>query len=278
MAEKGWLELERVSRIEDFQSLLGVYGSTELAPLIHYKLANAYFEAERYPDARKEYEFVLKKYPQHFVSQLISQRLKEQKVNEVWSAGELSKHRDELSTKRDLPAVLIKTKKGECEIELYEDDAPNTVANFISLVEQGFYREVCFGPKDEKFGLSLNVLHTPGTPTITAPITTTLNFTIPFETNSLKNKEGSLGMLREIDPDTKTGRPERDKFINSACWKCYIALKPNPDLDGKYTIFGWVTKGMNIIKELQPGDVIDEIVIKKKRAHNYKPTVLPLPR
>ena len=41
--------------------------------------------------------------------------------------------------KEKLPQVLLKTSKGEILLELYEDEAPNTVANYISLVEKGFY-------------------------------------------------------------------------------------------------------------------------------------------
>lgn len=268
IAERGWLELEQASQIDQFQAMLQQYGSTKLAPLIHYKLANAYFEAERYAEARKEYEFILKEYPQHVVSQLLSNRLKELKVNETWSASELPKHLNDLKTKQDLPEVVIKTNKGECEIELYEDDASNTVANFISLAEKGFYGGTRFGPPDEKLGLRLEAQG------VTPTITTTVSYTIPFEINNLKNKEGSMGMLREIDPDTQTGRPERDKFLNSASWKFYIALKTNTEIDGKYTVFGRVTKGLDIMKGLQPGDIIGAVVVKKKRAHEYKPTII----
>src|SRR5206468_11245375 len=40
---------------------------------------------------------------------------------------------------KQLPQVLLETSKGDVVLELYEDNAPNTVANFISLVEKGFY-------------------------------------------------------------------------------------------------------------------------------------------
>src|SRR5579863_8149222 len=45
----------------------------------------------------------------------------------------------EENAKEKLPQVLLKTTKGDVVVELYEDEAPNTVANFISLVEKGFY-------------------------------------------------------------------------------------------------------------------------------------------
>lgn len=268
LTEKGRLEVEHASRIEKLQSLLQTYNSTELNPLIHYKLANAYFEAERYPEARQEYELILNEYSEHWVNPLVSNRLKELKVNEVWSKDELSERLNELKAQRNLPVVLIQTKKGEFKVILYEDDAPNTVANFINLVEKQFYNGVRFGSRDEKIGLCLNEQ------SITPTITTTLHYTIPFEVNNLENKEGSLGMLREIDPDTETGRPEREQFLNSANWKFYIALETKPELDEKYTVFGRVTQGMDIVKKLQPGDIIETIVIKNKRTHEYQPSIL----
>ena len=47
----------------------------------------------------------------------------------------------------DLPRVLLKTNKGDIEIELFENEAPNTVANFISLVEKGFYNGADLPPR-----------------------------------------------------------------------------------------------------------------------------------
>ena len=55
----------------------------------------------------------------------------------------------------DLPRVVLKTNRGDIEMELFENEAPNTVANFISLVEKGFYDGV-------SFHRVLPVLHGPG--------------------------------------------------------------------------------------------------------------------
>jgi cyclophilin family peptidyl-prolyl cis-trans isomerase len=44
----------------------------------------------------------------------------------------------------NLPRVLLRTNKGDIELELFEDQAPNTVAHFISLVEKGFYTGLSF--------------------------------------------------------------------------------------------------------------------------------------
>ena len=54
----------------------------------------------------------------------------------VASIGAFAADKEE---KEKLPQVLLKTNKGDILLELYEDEAPNTVANYISLVEKGFY-------------------------------------------------------------------------------------------------------------------------------------------
>ena len=281
----GRVELERVSNPEGLQNLLSVHGSTELAPFIHYKLANIYFDTGKYPQAQQEYEYIRDHYPDHPVKEWTERCLKELLITTQWEPdGELNKRLAELREKRNLPSVIVKTAKGTFEIDLLEDDAPNTVAHFISLVDEQFYHQTVFGTwldlkpassanidvsgKDEKMGLCLEGRH------ISSTITTTLSYTIPFEVTSLEHREGTVGMLRKIDPDSETGRPEQDQFLNSADWRFYILVKKNPELDGKYTVFGQVTKGMDVVQNLQPGDMIEEMVVNQKRQHEYHPTRL----
>ena len=59
----------------------------------------------------------------------------------AWAREKAFRARD---AKADLPHVVLKTNKGEIELELFEDQAPNTVANFVSLVQSGFYKNVTF--------------------------------------------------------------------------------------------------------------------------------------
>ncbi|MEZ6092519.1 MAG: peptidylprolyl isomerase, partial [Pirellulaceae bacterium] len=64
------------------------------------------------------------------------------KLRAAWEA-ELEKRKQE-AEKNDLPRVVLSTTRGDVVVELFEDDAPNTVASFISLVEKGFYDYVPF--------------------------------------------------------------------------------------------------------------------------------------
>ena len=140
MDERRSAGIEVVERSTDeLKGMLQVYGVTPIAPLIRYKLANLYLNENKFDEAKKEYEYILEKFPKHPLTQQVTQLLNQLKVNEEWAKGELSKQLAELNQKRNMPRLTVKTTKGDFEIELYEDDAPNTVANFTKLAGEGFY-------------------------------------------------------------------------------------------------------------------------------------------
>ena len=253
----------RVPRtVENYQNLVQMYSGTEVIPFIHYRLGNIYCNFHQYDKAKKEYQYFLKHYPDHPLGSLVELQLKKAERNEQWQKDEKKRYLTELKDKRNLPRVTIKTKRGDFEVELYEDDAPNTVANFISLAERGIYNQISFSERTPELGLCLG---TKGYP---------LYYTIEFEKNSLRNLEGWLGMIRNLDPETQDADSEREEFLNSACSRFYICLKNNPVIDGKYTVFGRVSKGMQVVRQLSKWDEIISVVVNKKRDHEYKPEVI----
>jgi len=132
--------------------------------------------------------------------------------------------------------VTIQTIKGDITIEVYLDKMPITVANFEKLVKSNFYNGLTFhrvedwviqggDPKGNGTG-------GPG-------------WTIPLETSKdLENKRGAVAMARSQDPD-------------SAGSQFYILKKDASQLDGQYAVFGMVTKGMDVVDEIQAGDKIE---------------------
>jgi cyclophilin family peptidyl-prolyl cis-trans isomerase len=166
----------------------------------------------------------------------------------------------------DLPRVVLKTNRGDIEIELFENEAPNTVANFISLVEKGFYNGVSFhrvlpyfmaqggDPKGDGSG-------GPG-------------YTIPDECHKPDHRlhfRGTLSMA-------KTGAPDSG---GSQFFLCFI---PTQGLDGKHTVFGRVVKGIDVLAKLQrrdpekqasiEPDKILEAKVLRKRNHPYQPKTM----
>ena len=137
------------------------------------------------------------------------------------------------------PKAILKTKFGDIHIKFYPDVAPRHVENFIKLAKSGFYNGTIFhrvipgfmiqggdpntksslhkdtygqgGPKDEK-----------GNPVL-----------LKAEFNDTPHKRGIVSMARANEPDT-------------AGSQFFIVVEPSPFLDGKYTAFGEVTKGLGI--------------------------------
>ena len=141
------------------------------------------------------------------------------------------------------PKAIIKTKFGDIHIKLYPDVAPNHVANFIKLAKSGFYDGTIFhrvipgfmvqggdpntknslhkdtygqgGPKDDK-----------GNPIL-----------LKAEFNDTPHKRGIVSMARASEPDT-------------AGSQFFIVVEASHFLDGKYTAFGEVTRGLGVADKI----------------------------
>ncbi len=138
-------------------------------------------------------------------------------------------------------AVVEMEKGGVFEIELYPKEAPITAGNFINLVKKKFYDGIIFHRVEPGF-----VAQT-GDPTGTGrggP-----GYTIKDEKTPFKHDKGAVGMA-------KTSLP------NSAGSQWYICLEPAHFLDGNYTVFGKVIKGMDVVEKIKVGDKIKKITLR----------------
>jgi len=139
--------------------------------------------------------------------------------------------------------AVLETEKGAIEMKFYPDDAPNTVRNFIKLANKGFYKDMKFHRVDPGF-----VIQT-GDPTGTGY--GGAGYNIKAEFNKRKHVEGTVAMARADDP-------------NSASSQFYICLDEFPHLDGKYTVFGQVTKGLDVIHKIKQSDKLISVKIIDK--------------
>jgi len=140
--------------------------------------------------------------------------------------------------------AVIKTNKGEIICELYPEYAPKTVSNFVKLAKLGFYDGLIFHRYVPNFVIQGGDPYGKGYGDA--------GYTIPLETHpKAKHVEGALGMARASDP-------------NSGSCQFYITLTKTPHLDGNYTVFGRVIKGMDVVKKLRKGDIIERIEIIEK--------------
>ncbi len=143
---------------------------------------------------------------------------------------------EESSTIEENPIVTI-TMENDKEIiaELYPKIAPNTVANFISLIEDGFYNDLIFHRVIPGFMIQGGDPEGIGTG---GP-----GYSIPGEfqsngfDNELKHERGVLSMARSSHPD-------------SAGSQFFIMVKQSSHLDGDYAAFGKVIEGIEVVDEI----------------------------
>lgn len=146
--------------------------------------------------------------------------------------------------------VVLSLKQGKIRIKLFPDKAPITCANFVYLAKKGFYDGTLFHRVVPDFvvqgGDPLSKDDFPGNDGTGGP-----GYTIPAEFNELPHKAGTVAMARAQDPD-------------SAGSQFYICLSPQPQLDGKYTVFGQVVEGFEVVKTIKVGDPLLKVDVIKK--------------
>lgn len=147
---------------------------------------------------------------------------------------------------------VIRTTQGTAKFCFFPKEAPQTVARLIELIQSGFYNGLKF------HRVVPNVLVQTGDPEGTGFGGTGKKLKAEF--NAHPHNEGTLGMARARDPD-------------SADSQFYITLSPQPALDRDYTVFGSVTDGLSVLKELTTEDQLLEMYLENPE----KPTTSPTP-
>lgn len=138
-------------------------------------------------------------------------------------------------------AIITMNNGEKIYIKFFPEDAPKTVKNFVMLSNLEFYDELTFHRVEPDFVVQ------GGDPLGTGYGGAGYNIVAEF--NSQKHLTGTLAMARGDPP-------------NSASSQFYICLDPLPSLDNKYTVFGQVMKGMDVVRKIKKGDVMRSIKIK----------------
>ena len=137
----------------------------------------------------------------------------------------------------DNPRVLIETTMGNITIELDAKNAPNSSANFLAYVEDGYFVDTIFHRVIPNFmiqggGITADMQDKPG---IRAPIENEAN-------NGLKNFRGTLAMARTGDPHSATSQ----FFINHSD-NGFLNFSSESSKGWGYAVFGKVTDGMDVV-------------------------------
>ncbi len=138
----------------------------------------------------------------------------------------------------DSTRCTIRTNRGDITIKLFPMASPGTVANFVDLVKKGYYEKKIFHRVVPNFVVQTGCSRGDGYGS--------LDYTIRSElSGNYYDEEGYIGMA------------SAGKNTESTQW--FITHRPTPHLDGKYTIFGKVTKGMDTVHKITQGDIIESI-------------------
>ncbi|SUZ59764.1 uncharacterized protein METZ01_LOCUS12618 [marine metagenome] len=149
-----------------------------------------------------------------------------------------------------LPKIQIQTERGNITIEMFEDEAPNTVANMISLIEKGYYDGLNFHRVIPDFMIQGGCPHGTGTG---GP---GYDFDDECAPDRRHDSAGVLSMAN-AGPGTNGSQ-------------FFITHGPTPHLDGKHTVFGKVTEGQEVVDEIKQGDVMQTVVVLQKRDRVYE--------
>ncbi len=148
---------------------------------------------------------------------------------------------------------MIRTERGVFRFALFEQYAPKTVANFVSLTEKGYYDNLTF------HRVVPGVLIQGGDPK--GDGTGGPGYTMKAEFNERSHTTGAVAMARAQDPD-------------SAGSQFYICIKPLTQLDGQYTVFGQVYEGMDVASAVQKGDHMIQVNIERVPEKQLPPEAL----
>jgi peptidyl-prolyl cis-trans isomerase B (cyclophilin B) len=153
------------------------------------------------------------------------------------------------------PVIVLETVKGNIEFETYPEEAPKTVAQIVGLVKRNFYNGLRF----HRAEFSLIQVGDPATRNMTMrewwgragsgkPIG------VAEITKKRRNIRGAVAMAY---PGTDA---------KAADSQFYILTKAHPDFDGKYTVFGQVIKGMEVVDKIQVPDILKRAFVKEGAA------------
>ena len=151
------------------------------------------------------------------------------------------------------PIIVLETVKGTIEFETYPEEAPKTVAQIVELVKKNFYNGQRFHRAEPNFVIQIGDpvsrdysrqawwgRQSSGTPIGVAEIT--------------KKRRHVLGAVAMAYPGT-------DKMAADS--QFFILRRAAPEMDGKFTVFGKVLTGMDVVAKIQRGDVLKRAYLKE---------------
>ena len=140
-----------------------------------------------------------------------------------------------------MKVATIETSKGVIRLELHEDRAPKTVANFEKLAGEGFYDGLTFHRVIPNFMIQT------GCPQGTGTGGPGYQFEDEFD-DSLRHDRAGILSMANAGPNTNGSQ-------------FFITHGPTPHLDGKHSVFGVVTEGQDVVDSIEQGDTMEKVTV-----------------
>lgn len=144
---------------------------------------------------------------------------------------------------------VLETSLGTMVFQLFEKDAPRTVESFRKLVREGFYDGRPFYRVVQGHVIQTGDGGESGRPTV------------PDEFNANPHVAGALGLAHDKEP-------------NTGSTEIYVCLAPRPHLDGRFTVFGQIVEGMDVLQKIGAVPVNEKFLEDGVAFHEPKEPVL----
>lgn len=145
-----------------------------------------------------------------------------------------------------MKVATIVTKRGTIRIQLFDDKAPKTCANFEKLASKGFYNGLTF------HRVIANFMIQGGCPDGTGAGGPGYEFEDEFHRDLKHDKPGVLSMAN-AGPNTNGSQ-------------FFITHVPTPWLDRKHSVFGQVIEGQKVVNQIRQGDVMETVTVTEEKA------------
>jgi cyclophilin family peptidyl-prolyl cis-trans isomerase len=157
-----------------------------------------------------------------------------------------------LPPRQDLSRIRsaeVTTSRGSFLVELYPEEAPWHIANFKYRADKGLYRGSSFHIVQPGYIIQGGALK--------HGVKGGGMYTLPAEFSLHRHETGALGMARQSNHKNPERRSDGSQF--------HILLGDAPHMNGSYTIFGKVIRGMDVVESIQRGDPILEVKVFVRR-------------
>ena len=150
------------------------------------------------------------------------------------------------------PVLVVETVKGTFEIETYPNEAPKTVEHVVGLVKRNFYNGLRVHRMEPNFVVQFG-----------DPQTRDMTKRADWGTRDSGDPIGALEVSKKRTHLTgAVAMAHREGDPKGSDSQMYVVLSPRPELNGKYTVFGQVISGMDVVQKLRIPDVIRRVTVR----------------